>query len=70
MRARGRRSRAGVAGGGVHNRPRVVVIAHEFRIGDLSRQVVHDSQIYIGGVKFGLQIAGDGFGLGGSSRSA
>jgi hypothetical protein len=66
MRGRGRRRglRAGVAGGGVHNCPSVFVIAHEFRIGDLAGKVVHDSQIHIGGIKLGLNIAGDGFALG------
>jgi hypothetical protein len=53
-----------VAGGSVHNCPSVFVIAHELRVGDLPGEVVHDSQIYIGGVTFGLNIAGDGFALG------
>lgn len=55
------RGRAGVACGSVHNDSRVVVIAYEFRIGDLPGKVIHDSQRFVGGVKLGLQIAGDGF---------
>jgi hypothetical protein len=50
-----------VARGGVHNDLRIFVITHECRIGDLSGEVVHDSQIHIGSVKFGLQISGDDF---------
>ena len=56
--------RAGVTGRGVNNRSCVVVVVHEFRIGDLAGEVVHNHQVLIGGVKFGLNIARDGFALG------
>jgi len=61
MRCRGRRCGAGVGGGGVHDDARVGVIAREFRIVQLAEQVVHQGQVIIGGVKFGLDVAGDGF---------
>ena len=53
-----------MARGGVHDDARVFVIAHEFRHGDLAGEVVHDSQIFISGVKLGLEIGGDGFASG------
>jgi len=67
MRGRGRRrgrGGAGVAGGGVHDDARIFVIAHEGRVGDLAGEVVHDDQIFIGGVKLGLEICGHGFSSG------
>jgi len=53
MQGRGR-CRTGVARGGVHDDARVFVIAHEGRVGDLAGEVVHDGQIFIGGIKLGV----------------
>jgi hypothetical protein len=61
-RRRGR-SRASVAGA-VQNDSRIVVIVRELRITDLPKQIIHLHQIFIGGVKFGLDAASDGFALG------
>src|SRR5665213_843787 len=63
MQGRGR-CRTGVARGGVHDDARVFVIAHEGRVGDLAGEVVHDGQIFIGGIKLGLEICGHGFSSG------
>jgi hypothetical protein len=55
-----------VAGGSVHNRPRIVVIIHKRLIGrgELRDEIVQHAQRLVQQIKFRLQVAGGGLVLG------
>ena len=52
-----------MAGGGVNNFAGIVVIVHKFlvRRGELRNEIVHDAERFIQAVKFGVNVARDGF---------